>query len=177
LANSIRFFRDFSPSNIILAGDLNLVFEPKEKRGGNSGRDQMLPFVEELVHQWDLLDFKPSKGLYTWTNNRVGVDHISARLDRFLIQSSFLQERRIISSKILPKLTSDHKPILLNLEEEENMGPIPFRFSPLWIEKEGFLETVQLSLVLSSFRVSKLCVGAEIKATKHALKAWVKNPK
>jgi hypothetical protein len=64
----------------------------------------MLPFVEELVHQWDLLDFKPSKGLYTWTNNRVGADHISARLDRFLIQSTFLQERRIISSKILPKL-------------------------------------------------------------------------
>jgi exonuclease III len=85
------FLEILSPSNIILARDLNLIFEPKEKRGGNSSRDQMLPFIEELVHQWDLLDFKPSKGLYTWTNNRVGVDHISTRLDRFLIQSTFLQ--------------------------------------------------------------------------------------
>jgi hypothetical protein len=63
----------FSPSNIILAKDLNLVFEPKEKRGGNSSRDQMLLFVEELVHRWDLLDFKPSKGLYAWTTIELGL--------------------------------------------------------------------------------------------------------
>jgi hypothetical protein len=48
------FLEIFSPSNIILARDLNLVFEPKEKRGGNNNMDQMVPLVEELVHQWDL---------------------------------------------------------------------------------------------------------------------------
>jgi exonuclease III len=91
----------------------------------------MIPFVEELAHQWDILNFKPMKGLYTWTNNRVGADHISAHLDHFLVQSSLLLEKRIISSKILPKLTADHKPILLQLEEEENLGPIPFQYIPL----------------------------------------------
>jgi hypothetical protein len=44
------FLEIFSPSNIILARDLNLVFEPKEKRGGNNNMNQMLPLVEELVH-------------------------------------------------------------------------------------------------------------------------------
>jgi hypothetical protein len=136
----------------------------------------MLPFVEELVHQWDLLDFKPSKGLYTWTNNRFGADHISARLDRFLIQSTFLQERRIISSKILPKLTFDHKPILLNLEEEENMGPIPFRFNPLWIEKKGFLETVHSAWSSPTSGSPSFVWEKKLKATKHALKTWVKKP-
>jgi len=136
----------------------------------------MLPFVEDLVHQWDLLDFKPSKGLYTWKNNRAGVDHILACLDRFLTQSSFLQERRLISSKILPKMTSDHKPILLNLEEEENMGPIPFHFIPLWIDKEGFLETVQ-STFSSSVTGSPSFVWEQIlKEKKHALKSWFKKP-
>jgi len=67
-----------------VVGDLNLIFDPKEKRDGNSCRDQMLPFVEELLLHWDLLEFKPMKGLYTWTNNRVGADHISAHLDQFL---------------------------------------------------------------------------------------------
>ena len=86
----------------------------------------MLSFVEELVHQWDLLDFKPSKGLYMWTNNRVGDDHISTCLDRFLVQGSLLLEKTLISSKIIPKLTSNHKPIILLLEEEENLGPLPF---------------------------------------------------
>ena len=75
-----------SPNNIITARDLNIVLDTKEKRGGSSSRDQMLHLVEGLVHQWDLMDFKPRKGLYTWSNNRVGEEHISARLDRFLVQ-------------------------------------------------------------------------------------------
>ena len=51
--------------------------------------------------------------------------------------------KKIITTKILPKLASDHKPIQLLLEDEEDMGPIPFRFSPLWIEKEGNIETMK----------------------------------
>ena len=102
-----------SPSNIIIAGDLNLVFDSKEKRGGNMSRDQLLPFVEDLIKLCYLIDFKPKKGLYTWTNNRKGVSHISTHLDRFLGQSSFLLDKKLVSSKIPPKLTSDHKLILL----------------------------------------------------------------
>ena len=85
-----------------------------------------------------LLDFKPKKECYTWTNNRVGETIISAHLDRFMDQSSLMDGKILISSKILPNLSSDHHPISLLLEEEENLGPIPFRFSPLWIEREGF---------------------------------------
>jgi len=52
-------------------------------------------------------------------------------------------EKNIITTKVLPKLTSDHKPIQLLLEDEEDLGPIPFCFTPLWIEKVGFMETVK----------------------------------
>jgi len=130
----------------------------------------------ELIQQWDLLDFKPMKGLFTWTNNRVGMDHISTHLDRFLVQSSLIIEKRIISSKILPKLTSDHKPILLQLEEEENLGPIPFRHSPLWTEKEGFLETVNSAWSTPVTGSPSYAWEQKIKTTKHALKEWIKKP-
>ena len=53
-------------------------------------------------------------------------------------------EKMLISTKILPKLTSNHKPIQLLVEADEDLGPIPFRFSPLWIEREGFFETVHM---------------------------------
>jgi exonuclease III len=138
-----KFLEKNSPSNIIIAGDLNLVMNGKEKRGGRPSKDQMIFVLEDIIQQWDLMDFKPSKGLYTWTNNRIGEEHISARLDRFMVQSTLLLERKLISTAILPKLTSDHKPILLQLEEEENLGPIPFRFSPLWKTKSGFIEMIQ----------------------------------
>ena len=85
----------------------------------------MLPLVEDLMQQWDILDIKPKRVLFTWTNNRVGVDHIASRLDRFVVQSTLLG-KWVISSKNIPKLTSYHKAIMLQLEEEDNMGPIPF---------------------------------------------------
>eukprot|EP00253_Pinus_taeda_P013077 PITA_13077 len=107
------FLEAYSLKNIILVGDFSLILDPKEKRGGTSSRDHFLPLVEDLIQQWDLLDFKPKKGLYTWTNNRVGAEHISARLDRFLLQSTFNSKNKIISINILPKLISGHKPILL----------------------------------------------------------------
>eukprot|EP00253_Pinus_taeda_P019656 PITA_19656 len=132
-----------SPSIIIIVRDLNIIMKAKEESGWSSIRDPLLDVVEELSQHWDLLDFNPVCGIYTWSNNRVGTDHISARLDRFLVQSSIMMNKKIIITKILPKLASDHKPIQLLLEDEEDLGPIPFRFSPLWIEREGFLEMIK----------------------------------
>jgi hypothetical protein len=87
--------------------------------------------VEDLISTWDLMDIKPSRGRYTWTNKRVGPGHIAARLDRFLVQSSFLTLGLTTSSEILPNSTSDHKPITLEIKKEQGQGPIPFRFNPL----------------------------------------------
>ena len=96
-------------------------------------------------------------------------------LDRFLVQSSLLVGNSLISSKILHKLTSDHHPIALIIEEEENIGPIPLRFSPRWIKKDGFWETMICAW-------SQLVDGSpsyvwehKLKRLKFALKSWIKN--
>lgn len=175
-ASLSAFLEQHNPSNIILAGDLNIVLKPKEKRGGTNSKDQMLTFVEELQQHWDLLDFSPIRGLYTWSNNRTGTEHISARLDRFLVQGSLIMDKKIIKTKILPKLTSDHKPIQLLLDEEEDLGPLPFRFSPLWIEREGFYETVKEAWAKSFSGSPSFVWEQKLKATKQALKEWIKNP-
>lgn len=98
---------------------------------GSSIKDPMLEVVEELSQCWELLDFNPICDIYTWSNNRVGIDHISAHLDRFLVQRSIMMNKTIIITKILPKLASDHNPIQLLLEDEEDLRSIPFRFIPL----------------------------------------------
>ena len=102
----------------------------------------MLKIVERLISNWDLVDFKLKRDRYTWSNNRIGVANISARLDRFMLQSSLLMENKIISTSILPKLSSDHKLILLQRVDDEDLRTIPFWFSPLWIDRDGFLATV-----------------------------------
>lgn len=169
------FLEQEAPNNIILAGDLNIVLKAKEKRGGTDHKDPMVGVVEEIAQTWDLHDFNPIHGLYTWSNNRSGTEHISARLDRFLVQS-LLMNKKIITTKILPKLSSDHKPIQLCLEDEEDLGPIPFRFSPQWIEREGFMDTVKASWNTPIAGSPSFVWEQKLKLTKKALKVWIKKP-
>ncbi len=90
------------------------------------------------------------------------------------MQSTLLLEKKLISSKIFPKLTSGHKPILLKLEEEEKVGPVPFRFNPLWILQEDFQQIVSNSWSKSISGTPSFAWKKKIKRLKHDLKAWAK---
>lgn len=84
--------------------------------------------------------------------------------------------KKIIKTKILPKLTSDHKPIQLLLEDEENLVPLPFRFNPLWIEREGFIDIVKEAWAKPISGSSSFVWEQKFKATKHVLKDWIRKP-
>jgi hypothetical protein len=45
--------------NYIIAGDLNIIRNNAEKRGGIFGRDPFCDNLEELIMEWDLLDIPP----------------------------------------------------------------------------------------------------------------------
>lgn len=132
------FLQQNVPDNIILGGDLNLTLSANEKKGGSIIRDQAREWVEDLMSTWELEDIKPVKGKYTWSNKRVGPGHIATRLDRFLVQSSFLVLGLNPDSTILPHSVSDHKPISLSRTTDNNLGPIPFRFNPRWIQEKSY---------------------------------------
>jgi hypothetical protein len=53
-------------------------------------RDQYREKMDDLISDMDLFNVPPSKHQFTWNNRRIGSNHIVARLDRFLISSSFL---------------------------------------------------------------------------------------
>ena len=57
------FIEGNSPSNIIVAGDLNISLSPSKKKGGVCGKDYFQATVEELIHVCNLNDFKPKKWL------------------------------------------------------------------------------------------------------------------
>ena len=90
------------------------------------------------------------------------------------MQSSLLLDKKIISSSILPKITSDHKLIMPQIEVEEDLGPIPFQFSPLWKDRDGFMSTVTLAWDLPIVGSLNFVWERKLKNTKVALKDWVK---
>eukprot|EP00253_Pinus_taeda_P006650 PITA_06650 len=161
--------------NVIIAGDLNTTLHSSEKRGGSIVRDSATEWVEDLLQDWDLLDIKPVSGMFTWSNKRIGPSHIAARLDRFLVHSSFLLLGLDACVHILPCSTSDHKPIKLTLHAHVDLGHIPFKFSPLWIKEPKFLQVVKESwshpVTGSPFYIWE----EKIRRLKFALKHWSKS--
>eukprot|EP00253_Pinus_taeda_P002180 PITA_02180 len=131
----------YVPNNAV--GDFNLTLLSSKKRGGSIVRDPTRESVEDLMQDWDLIDIKPTLGKYTWSNKRVSLGHIAAGLDRFLVQSSFLLLGLEARSHILHNNVSDHKPISLELLITKDLGPIPFKFSSLWIKEKDFMEKIR----------------------------------
>lgn len=162
-------------ANIIIVGDLNLTLTLAEKRGGSIVRDPVRQWVEDLLQDWDMIDIKPSSGKYTWSNRRLGSGHIATRLDRFLAQSTFLLLGLETRMHILPCSVSDHRPIKLELVAHMDQGPIPFKFSPLWVKEQSFMQLVK-NTCKQLVNGSAFFVWEEkLRRVKAVLKTWVKS--
>jgi hypothetical protein len=75
-----------------------VILNNKEKRGGSIIKDHFREKMEDLLVEWDIVDIKPNKGKFTWSNKRLGLGHIATSLDKFLVH--FTSSCRITSSCI-----------------------------------------------------------------------------
>ena len=55
-----KFLRNLLSLKYYYGRDLNIILEPKEKKGGVCGKDPFQYYVESLIQACDLLDFKPN---------------------------------------------------------------------------------------------------------------------
>lgn len=126
----------------MLARDFNLTLVVNEKKGGKRVSDPFKELLEDIIQDWDLVDIKPKKGKYTWSNKRIGPGYIATRLGKFTVQIYFLISRVSLSSYIIPFSVSDHKPISLDISKDANLGPIPLHFNPIRGENKDSFKVV-----------------------------------
>lgn len=107
----------------ILGGDFNVVLSPDERKGGEGNVVAMNEF-RNFVEEAQLADLPVAGGKFTWTNKRA--EAISSRLDRFLVAGAVLENFPNLIQKMLPRMVSDHNPVVLTLDSED-WGPKPFR--------------------------------------------------
>ncbi|XP_059077196.1 uncharacterized protein LOC131876295 [Cryptomeria japonica] len=114
----IQFIRALDPFlPWIMAGDFNAVTCLDEKRGGLARLDPSANLLRNMIGSLNLIDVKPTNGVFTWNNRRCGGEAISERLDRFLVSCYWLNSRLITSSEILDWRGFDHWPIKLSVTE------------------------------------------------------------
>ena len=129
--------------NLIVGGDLNLILKAEEKRGGNFQPHPNRETLEEIMEQCNLLDIPPKNGKYTWDNRRIGKANIKEMLDSILIQDIMVASYSRVSSKIIPSIASDQKPVLIELGMAKNYKPLPLRYNQLWGIHEAIKQEVE----------------------------------
>lgn len=71
----------------------------------------------EAIRECDLFDLGWKRLPFTWSNMRYGPDLIEEHLDRFLCSKSWGSVFYKTAAKTLVTWTSDHKPVLMDIEE------------------------------------------------------------
>ena len=122
-----------------LGGDFNITLFQREMSNQRRISSTMRRFVE-IVDDLGLVDLPLQGGEFTWNgglNNQAW-----ARLDRFLVSPSWLDQFSGVTQSRLSRPISDHFPIVLE-GGGIRRGPTPFRFENMWLKVERFKDLVR----------------------------------
>ena len=109
-------------------------------------------------------------GSFTWSNNRTDVSMF--RIDRFLYSTDWEDHFLAIHQKRLPRLLSDHYPIMLECGDFSR-GKRPFRFENMWLKSDGFVDQVKGWWESYHFEgTPSFILARKLRALKLDLKKW-----
>ncbi|XP_050216415.1 uncharacterized protein LOC126667478 [Mercurialis annua] len=123
----------------LLAGDFNAILSSNDRRGGSCRRKSGCPLFNDFVDSNALtqLDFRGPA--YTWRRG-----NLFQRLDRGLCNNNWCNIFPNAITHHLPRIHSDHRPILIKLNSIQQVTTVtkPFRFLSSWITHQDFEKVV-----------------------------------
>ena len=150
----------------VMGGDFNVVRFPFERLRAEHLTTAMQNF-SDFISSTGLVDIPMEGGMYTRSNSQ---SH--SRLDCFLFTPSVEEHFTLLAQRHLPRLCSDHFPILLECGFIQN-GRSPFQFENMWLKSEEFLLKVKGWWESYTFQGSpSFVVASKLKALKRDLKIW-----
>ncbi|KAF9624409.1 hypothetical protein IFM89_011334 [Coptis chinensis] len=159
----------------IVMGDFNEVTTQTEKRGGRPFNFvQAIPFLD-MIAACELIDLGFIGNIFTWTNKQVGRRRIWERLDRTLVNASWILH--FVNTKVYHhmSMTSDHKLLVIKICNESNHLPRPFRFEAMWLQDRSCTEQVQLAFEVDTVGSPSFTLCNKLKQCQKNLKWWNKN--
>ncbi|PKU77540.1 Putative ribonuclease H protein [Dendrobium catenatum] len=158
----------------IVGGDFNCCLSQDEKKGGkrftfSAGAQEM---VDALARN-DLHDLGFTGPKFTWSNNKDAASRIWVRLDRILINSEGLGAAPLAVVKHLPRLASDHCPLLLGLGT--SAGALSFkwlRFEDVWMSYPASWKIVHQAWTRSDYGPPAEVANRKCSRTLRALFYW-----
>ncbi|KAH9751258.1 putative ribonuclease H protein [Citrus sinensis] len=119
----------------LLGGDFNTILHPSERRGGSPRSTGVCHRFNDWFHRNQFCDLDFSGPKFTWERG-----NLLKRLDRSFCNDEWVQKFANSQVMHLPKLDSDHRPILVKFERvsRQASGAKPFRFLASWLTDSRF---------------------------------------
>ena len=95
----------------------------------------------ECIESCTLTDIGFVGSKFTWCNNQRGEARILACLDRCL----FCSRNSDVNARVrhLPRVASDHAPLLVDFYQNDRGGAKPFKFLDVWLQDASCLSIVR----------------------------------
>ncbi|XP_020245233.1 uncharacterized protein LOC109823370 [Asparagus officinalis] len=163
-------FQSVGNSPWLLSGDFNSAINNEEKIGDDLLLEADFRDFSDFIYDCQLNHLKTMGCFYTWNNKQDASSRIWSRLDKTLVNDSWLH--MFCSSQVeylLPGF-SDHSPALISIFEDNVQGKRPFKFFNIWTKHDTFLPTVSKiwQTEVAGFKMYSVCT--KMKLLRSALK-------
>lgn len=127
----------------LIIGDLNIIFNSEEKKGGLPFDRKKVEPVLNLIQRTCLEDLGFRGNIFTWNNKREGQANIKQRIDRAMANAEWNIEFQEAFLENLVAIGSDHGPICLSLISNHlHLCPI-FKFYDTWLKEESCIHVIK----------------------------------
>jgi exonuclease III len=124
---------------IMVGGDFNIIRSPSEKN--NSRYNDTCPFLfNAVINNLDLREIELTRRQYTWANNLQTPTY--EKLDQILVSTYWEIRYPKVNVRALPRVLSDHTPLLLDTGMPSQHNAQMFKFELAWLLKDGFFDIV-----------------------------------
>ncbi|XP_042023085.1 uncharacterized protein LOC121770421 [Salvia splendens] len=160
-------------SSWIAGGDFNIYLNDQERSGGaangtHNKTGEMLDFAE-VINDCNLIDPRSVRLRFTWARG-----DLFERLDRILINEGWASNVATTRVTVLPRVASDHGPLLVRCSESDTRPHAPFRFQHMWIRHHLFLEEVKKLWSVETEAQGMRKLHIKLGNVKKGLKSWNK---
>lgn len=94
----------------------------------------------DWVNKWALMEINIANRSFTWSNNQD--NPIFAAIDRVFVSLTWDSHYPMSILTALPRIGSDHTPLILDTGARRVTSPKPFRFEKWWLDQPGFKDLV-----------------------------------
>ena len=154
----------------MVIGDFIVVLGAHEKSGGSSPSSLSCTDFQSMTYTCDFVHLDTPGLYFTWSNGWSIGGHIERCLDRSLCDTNWFETWPYTSCMALPRVVSDHCPLIFSALKLSQGGRKPFRFQSMWLQHPNFLSYFHSLLEICSFVwLPNVCYSAKIEGSEMML--------